>query len=245
MRIAIVSSPRSGNTWVRSVLSTTLSLDQVGVHNYLDVTSPLPQDCALQLHWYREPNFQRFLADNGFRVVVVARHPLDLLVSVLHFIQHEPLTKEWLVGNAEIPVGLAGQSPSSDAFMDYALSWGAENLLSVSYQWWHDNDAIKVKYEDFVCSPQQTFHHVISQLSSESLGLGDAIAQFDIKHFQAKANRHGWQGQPGLWKQLIPFTRAKAIYNRHKCVFDELGYDVPINWLSSSRAEGNWHRLSN
>ncbi|MGV7241907.1 hypothetical protein [Caballeronia sp. M23-90] len=244
MRVAIVSSPRSGNTWVRSVLATTLSLDQIGVHNYVDLPAELPQSCILQLHWYREPNFQQFLVENGFRVVVIARHPLDLLISVLHFIQHEPLTSQWLAGNAEIPNELVGQSPVSETFLDYALSWGAENLLAISYQWWHDKSVIKTKYEDFVRSPHYAFSTVLNQLCGESMDLNEAIAQFDLKHFQAKVNHHGWQGRPGLWRQLIPFGRANAIYSRHKRIFDDLGYGISFNWLSASRAESNWRSLS-
>jgi hypothetical protein len=243
MRIAIVSSPRCGNTWVRSVLSSTLSLPEIGVHNYLDVTSELPQNCALQVHWYREPNFQRFLREHGFRVVVIARHPLDLLISVLHFVRHEPLTSEWLLGNAEIPTQLAGQSPTSDIFMDYALSWGAENLLSISYQWWHDSSVIRVKYEDLVASPAAKFEGLVQQLSGDGGLLGEAIARFDIDHFRSTPNKHGWQGQPGLWRQLLPFKRAREIYVRHRRVFETLDYEVPFSWLTTAAAAANWQRL--
>lgn len=243
MRIAIVSSPRCGNTWVRSVLSSALLLPEIGVHNYLDVPVELPSDCTLQVHWYREPNFQRFLKENDFQTVVIARHPLDLLISVLHFVRHEPLTSEWLLGNAEIPKELAGQSPTSDIFMDYALSWGAENLLSISYQWWHDNSVIRVKYEDVVASPTLKFEELVERLSENRERLGEAIAQFDLNHFRSTPNKHGWQGQPGLWRQLLPFKRAREIYVRHRRVFDTLGYDVPFSWLTQAAAAANWQRL--
>jgi hypothetical protein len=36
LRIAVISSPRSGNTWVRSVLGDILGLQQFAVHNYMN-----------------------------------------------------------------------------------------------------------------------------------------------------------------------------------------------------------------
>ena len=87
LRIAVISSPRSGNTWVRSVLGDILRLQQFAVHNYIELEN-IPDRCIVQLHWYREPNLQRFLNDRRFKTLVLARHPLDVLVSILNFIRH-------------------------------------------------------------------------------------------------------------------------------------------------------------
>ena len=105
LRIAIISTPRCGNTWVRVVLSDILKLEQLAVHNYSELES-IPDRAIVQLHWYREPRFQCFLRDYGFKTLVLSRHPLDVLVSILNFIRHEPLTARWLEGNAEIPPSL-------------------------------------------------------------------------------------------------------------------------------------------
>lgn len=103
LKIAVISTPRSGNTWVRSVLSKALKLEQIAVHNPQEIPPILPERVALQIHWYREPNFQAILKSNGFKVVTIARHPLDVLISALRFIPHEPLTSRWLEGNTEFP----------------------------------------------------------------------------------------------------------------------------------------------
>jgi hypothetical protein len=77
---------------------------------------------------------------------MLARHPLDVLVSMLNFIRHEPLTARWLEGNAEIPKTLVGQAPTSENFLNYAMSWGAENLLGnlctgrYATTAWHESD---------------------------------------------------------------------------------------------------------
>lgn len=138
LRIAVISTPRSGNSWIRSVLAGALGMQEIAVHNYLDIQEQLPDRCFLQIHWYREPNFQTWLAANKFRTLCVARHPLDILLSVMHYIRYEPDTAKWLGGNVDIPSQLLSASPASKAFLDYAIGDGAENLLSISYQWWKD-----------------------------------------------------------------------------------------------------------
>jgi hypothetical protein len=246
MRIAIISSPRSGNSWVRSVLASCLDLQAIAVHNYRDAPAQLPERCVLQLHWYREPNFQRYLEENGFRTLVIGRHPLDVLLSVLQFIRHEPATSQWLEGNVQIPAALAGMAPSSDAFADYALGWGAENLLSITYQWWHDERAVRVKYEDLVDTSNDKFVRLLAELDCEvpRERLDAALEQYSFGYFRSLPNQHGWQGRPGLWRHLIPASTARTIYRRHRHMFDVLGYEVPWTWTTRGRAARNWASLS-
>lgn len=242
MRIAIVSSPRSGNTWLRHILRDSFALQEMAVHNYLDADC-IPERCVFQLHWYREPNFQAFLSENQFQVVTVARHPLDILISVLHFVRHEPETSKWLGGNCELPKTLAGQSPASDDFLEYALGFGSENLLSVTYQWWHDCSTIKVRYEDFVAATALQTRKLAAKLGVSTEQIPSAVEVNSLDMFKALPNRHGWQGRPGLWRELIPFENAAAIFSRHAPIFEELGYTIEPTSLVHEIAERNWNSL--
>jgi Sulfotransferase domain len=244
MRIAIISSPRSGNSWVRAVLSAAFEAEELAVHNYLDAYGKLPDKCILQLHWYREPNCQRFLEQNGFRILTLARHPLDILVSVLNFSRHEPETQRWLEGNVELPMDLAKCSPASASFLHYATSWGAENLLSVTYQWWHEPKAIRVRYETLVANPKESFRKIAVELGLDGRDFSIELSRFNLAYFQALKNRHGWQGQPGLWRRLILRSDARKIYLRHRRIFDELGYSIGFHWLRKASAERNWRMLT-
>ena len=243
MRIAIVSSPRVGNTWVRSVLGSTLRLEQFAVHDPDDLPASLPDDCILQLHWYREPRFQALLRRERFRVVTIARHPLDLLLSILHFCRREPQTTRWLGGNGELPDALRSASPASPVFREWASGRGAENLLSISYQWWQDPGAVRVRYEDLVRDPSAFFGALIEELGGQPQQLDGSIATFDLAHFQSTANRHGWQGRPDLWRQLIPTFDAHRIRARHRRAFEILGYRVAPHLLTRAASEVNWNRL--
>ncbi|MDX2202121.1 MAG: sulfotransferase domain-containing protein [Hyphomicrobiaceae bacterium] len=241
-RLAIISSPRSGNSWTRSVIAKGLRIPELAVHDYADLQA-LPDRCVVQVHWYREPHFQRFLASERFAVLTLARHPLDVLLSVLHFVQHEPETSKWLLGNCEIPAALQHHGPTSDTFLDYCLSWGAENLLSITYQWWHDKDAIKARYEDLVRQPADGFAGIAAALGESADRLSEALAQRNLEHFQATPNKHGWRGIPNHWQTMIPRSFADQIRDRHARVFDCLGYTVPDYELDADEARETWAKL--
>lgn len=244
LRVAIISTPRSGNTWLKNVLAQALDLQQFGVHNPAEILSTLPERLALQIHWYREPNFQAFLRDKGFRIIVIARHPLDVLVSVLHFVRREQLSRRWLEGNAELPSDLGQSTPASPEFLAYAESWGAENLLSVSYLWWHDPDAIRVHYEDLVKRPLETFSSIATQLNQSAEGIRTAVEKNPITVLRNTPNIHGWQGTPGRWRRLIVRSDALRIQQRHERIFATLGYGVPLYFLTRRRALQNWRELA-
>jgi hypothetical protein len=225
------------------VLARALNLAEIAVHNWTDVPEKLPKDCILQIHWYREPNFQSFLRQNGFRLMVLARHPLDILLSVLHFVRHEPMTARWLEGNCAISPELIESSPVSAAFERYAMSWGAENLLSISYQWWHDPAALRIRYEDLLGDPKGKFAAIAKAFDGPPDTLELILQETNFETFRAMPNRHGWQGRPGLWRRLIPTVTALKIYAYHRRVFNALGYPIPL-WLTThANAKRDWERL--
>jgi hypothetical protein len=243
IRIAILSTPRSGNVWVRSVLGHILELQQVAVHNPRDIPDTLQERMILQIHWYREPNFQYFLSANKFQPLVISRHPLDVLISAWRFAPFEPSTARWLEGNAELPADIIKYPPASPAFVSYATSYGAENLLSVSYQWWHEPGAIRCHYEALVRNPMHVFGKLVQLFGGSTEQLTAALERYQLAVFQSSPNRHGWQGQPGLWRAMLPVTAAWRIWRRHRRIFDTLGYGPPIAGVTRSQAVRNWQRL--
>ncbi len=242
-RIAVISSPRVGNSWIRSVVAGALGMQEVAVHNIKDIKDSLPEKVFLQIHWYREPNFQSWLTENDFKILCIARHPLDILLSVLHYVRYEPGTARWLEGNVLIPKDLGEASPTDKQFVNYANSFGAENLLSISYQWWHEPSAIKIRYEDCVADPVGALGGLIQRLGGESDNVNMWLERLSLEKMRATPNRHGWQGQPRLYKSLIPYFSARRIFNRHKNIFNFMNYDIPPYFLTKSRAIDNWNSI--
>jgi len=220
-----------------------LKLEPLAVHDYLELES-IPDRAIVQLHWYREPHFQRFLRDHGFRTLVLARHPLDVLVSILNFIRYEPLTARWLEGNAEIPPSLIGQPPTSKEFVQYATSWGAENVLGISYQWWHEQEAVRIQYEELIERPREKLLSLARLFDPAACDENGAIDRFSLPFFRSLPNRHGWQGRAGLWRELIVYRDARTIYRHHKRIFDVMHYSVRPYLLSRATALRRWNELT-
>lgn len=85
LRLAVISTPRSGNTWVRASLARLYGLDEVAAHLPEEVDwDDFPRRCVIQIRWPPWPKFVARLERNQFRVVVMARHPLDVLMSWLN-----------------------------------------------------------------------------------------------------------------------------------------------------------------
>ncbi len=230
MRVAVVSSPRSGNMWLRRLLVTAYGLEERSAHTPDEVDwEELPEQCALQLHWHRTPEFQEQLRSNGFAVAVLARHPLDVLLSILHFAPHEPATARWLDGEGGDESVLADADPAAPAFLAYALGPRAQALLSITPEWWDHADA-RVRYESLVEEP-------VAELAGicEALGVpplvepAEAVEAVSFARLREEAaNQHFWQGRPGLWTELVPTAVALEIAAAYP-EMAKLGYGVGVD----------------
>jgi len=247
-RLAIVGTPRSGNTWLRYILAKLYQLDQFAVHtpDALDWRA-LPENCVVQLHWHNTVEFRSLLRKNGFRVAVIARHPLDVLISILHFAPHEPETACWLMGEAGSEESIYHKLPVDPAFVSYAVSARAKTLLSLSPEWWGYPDALCVKYEDLVLAPLETLNAIgWSDFGSCAVSPSDAIDGLTLEKLKPTArNQHFWQGQPGLWRSLLPINEAREIEAAHQNVFSRFGYSCePDPGLTIEQVKSLWSRLA-
>src|SRR5258707_11314411 len=58
LRLALISTPRSGNTWARALLANLYDLVEIPVHRPDEIDwENLPKRCVIQLHWYHEESF--------------------------------------------------------------------------------------------------------------------------------------------------------------------------------------------
>jgi len=116
------------------MLAGCLDMRVTAAHSPAEVNwEALQEDCLLAMHWRHTPEMEAILGE--FEILVTARHPLDVLISILQFSQHEPATARWLEGEGGNENLLMDASPTDKKFLDYALSDRAAALLSVSVEW--------------------------------------------------------------------------------------------------------------
>lgn len=243
-RIAVVSTPRSGNTWLRRLLASLFRLEEFAAHTPDQVDwVHLPANCALQIHWPPVDAFVLQLARHHFQVVTLARHPLDVLISMLHFAQHEPETHRWLDGAGGDERLIVGARPLSPEFVGYAISRRAQLLLSVSAQWWRSPAVLRVRYEDLVSAPHKHLAQLAYQLGYEPLTPVDAaVAAHSLENARLTSeNQHFRQGKPGIWRRFLTAPVALAIAEAHRDLFQLLDYVCdPDLTLDADRAHSNW-----
>jgi hypothetical protein len=243
MRIAVVSTPRAGNTWVRHLLGTAYRVPHLARHSMADADwAALPPEVVLQLHWRRTPDFAAKLDAHGFRVVTVARHPLDVLISILHFCVHESESEHWLLGAGGSEADIYGAMPRSRTFVEYAKGPRAAELLAVTPDWWGQPGVVGVRYEDLVADTAAELRRLEAEFGPVRCGLvTEAVEACALgKMRQRSTNSHFWQGRPGLWRHLLPAAEAHEI----AAALPDLGYPIdPDPDLDALTADRNWVRL--
>ncbi|MGE3821025.1 MAG: hypothetical protein AB7I30_16555, partial [Isosphaeraceae bacterium] len=156
LRMIVVSTPRSGNSWLRRMLATLYDLSpergtELWAHDFEGFAwGSLPDRCVMQLHWPPDDSFRRRLEADGVRVVMVCRHPLDVLISILQLARFTPETGMWLLGEGGTESGIQGVRPRSEAFLRYATGPRASALLHLSGAWRQVPGTITVRYEELV-----------------------------------------------------------------------------------------------
>ena len=253
VRAVIVSTPRSGNTWLRSLLANAYALEHARNEELWAHTpegfpwSELPRRCVMQLHWEPDKAFQRLLRTQGVRPIAVARHPLDVLISILQLSQHSTETACWLRGEGGDETPIRGASPCSEAFLNYATGRRASVLLSLSVDWWQTRRSLNLRYEDLVRAPLETLAQLTRTLGTVSPdALNRAIASCSIDKLRTAENApHFWQGKPGLWRSLLTTQAAQRIAAAHPRAFEQFGYLCdPDPSLTREQANANWAILA-
>jgi hypothetical protein len=248
VRIALVSTPRSGNTWLKRILAQVLHLAELAVHRPEDLDwHTLPDRVIVQIHWLPDAEFTSLLKQHGFQRIVLARHPLDVLISILAFSQHDSTTVQWLDGAGGDERILEGACPTSDAFRTYATGPRAKALLSVSAAWWDKAEVCRVRYEDLLRDTAGQVSAILATLDlSICSPLEQAIALSTPEQMRAVSINHlyhVWHAQPAAWKQMLTASAALEICNSHQSVFGALGYTCSSDdSLQTAEARLAWDR---
>ncbi|MCA9120498.1 MAG: sulfotransferase domain-containing protein [Planctomycetaceae bacterium] len=246
-RIAILSTPRTGNTWLRRLLDSIYSLPQVVADTPGDVDwDQLPSRCILQLHWPLDIALQSVLSKHEFKVVTLFRNPCDTLISILHFATVWKNTNLWMGGLKGDETSIVGTRPCSREFAEYVSSERAKLLISASADWAETEGCLTVSYESLVHDTTRELIRATEHLQpAPAEVISAAIEANSIAKLRSSVqNQHFWRGQPGIWKTLLPHELVRDIYRHHSAAFEAMSY--PSNddhRLSQSEADANWTGL--
>ncbi|HEX6984777.1 MAG TPA: hypothetical protein VF170_05340, partial [Planctomycetaceae bacterium] len=165
LRLAILASPRTGNNWLRTLLVRSYGLKPFAAHDAAEIPwDALPLRAVVNLHWLPTPDLLSRL--DGFRVLTLARHPLDTLISILHFAPHHEATNRWLLGRGGNEDGIRSAAPTSPEFLDYATGPRPAELFAVTARWWDVPGVIRVRYEDLVADTPGELRRIAAEIGA-------------------------------------------------------------------------------
>lgn len=246
-RIAIISTPRTGNTWLRRLLDSIYSLPQIVVDTPDDIVwDQLPPQCILQLHWPADTDLLSLLLRHEFKIVTLFRHPCDTLISILHFATTWKHTSLWMGGLKGNESEIIGARPCSHEFAKYTESDRAKSLIAASADWAETENCLPVSYESLVQDAVGELKRITERLlAAPSDVISAAVEANSMTRLRASVqNQHIWRGQPGIWKTLLPHAVAQDIERHHAPAFEMMGYTCDADQrLTISDADANWATL--
>jgi hypothetical protein len=247
LRLAILNTPRSGSTWLRKLLDGMYGLSHVVVNTPEQLEwHRIPDRCVLHFHWPAEAEFVRQLERCEFKPLTLLRHPLDVLISILHFTSVSQDTSVWAGGRGGDESLLAYATPCSREFIEYACGSRARHLLSIGPSWQQVPTCYTLRYEEMVSDTTAQMAKLAQWVGAPTCSaIEDAVAKNSLNELRSNTgNQHFWQGRPGLWKSLITSEIAQRIAQECPEYFGAYSGDcVGDTSLDEAQASRNWSSL--
>jgi hypothetical protein len=253
LKILIVSTPKTGNIWLRYLLSAVYDLP------IIDFAMPELRDCfdynryhhlgprwVAHQHFPPVSSFVRWAQDEGVVLMTSTRHPGDILVSMYHYVQNYA---------GRVPIDpqavrlLFSRDTTTDRLASIPLTEGLETYvrnkffysLNYSIAWLASGLSYGVRYEDLWQTPVETLRALTQQIQPVPMQtIKDAVERCHIDTLRVS----GEEGQPfyraggvGGWRASLPpaiidLLRQLAPYPQQ---FKWLNYDLHVPEASDSQ----------
>lgn len=234
MRIVVVEYPKSGGSWLVSMLANALSVPPRDIYVddgyklfditnhpwYKDATSySLPESCVIKSHELRDSPLHNFPA----QYIHLMRDGRDVVVSKFFF------EKEFCVKNGI----LASFDMTFDEFVEKtSLEWS--NYISV----WMKTSAIACKYEDLLDDTVTVLDRLFSSLGQQVSGniLENCIEANTRDNFRKalgqtfKYNTFVRKGISGDWKNYFSEDNINVFKECAGKTLIQLGYEENMQW---------------
>ena len=253
LRLAVLGTPRSGNTWLRRMLATAYRLDGPDRERAIQDASTidwgsLPDRSITQVHVAKTYQLAQQLSDAGVRVIVPIRHPLDVLISILQYARGQLwYSTRWIQGVGGDESEIVGRTPCDPKFLEYAVGPRARALLDVSRSWIDEPGTIFVRYENLVEGPLPILHEVARKLGARPLVSWQVALRRNTMSELRKIHGpgHVWQGRPGLWRSLLTASAVDTLVQGLSDHVDWHG-DPPVGdpTLTIDEARARWNVLN-
>jgi hypothetical protein len=228
MKHLIVSTPKTGNTWLKNLLAHVYDLPIKSVKMNFD---PAEFD-ALGPRWVCHQHLQpsagliSWARANGAVLFTTVRHPADAFVSVFHYARDfraDPKLKEAIQKDG----GRFGDEVAHYAERVYPL------IVNLSLAWMHTGLVHVVRYEDLWADPVGVLAKLTRQVRPvPDKAIEAAVAACNIQVMREKADaavkNFFRKGGTGGWREALPprFIRIFMESEPYPRQLAALGYQV-------------------
>ena len=241
LRVLIVSTPKTGNTWVKHLLANIYDLPIVNPGKSFDTAEVE----AMGPRWVAHQHYgvRTDLIDCGRRnnilFLTTVRHPCDALVSKFHFVRNLGHRVEFADADRSPVMGL-DDDRIGDNTASYVLD-GFSISLDISLGWLRSGESLLVRYEDLKRDPVATLQAITDAICSvpqHAIERAVRLCSIDqMRKMKGMEPKFFRQGQVGSWRSELP-TKIVDIFRHtppYPSQFKELGYsleeDYPISPL--------------
>jgi len=206
LRILILSTPKTGNTWLRYLLAGVYRLPQFYVPPGFDYAALDRAGDRWVTHYHIRPNPQLIAWIRERRPVVITtiRHPGDVLISLYHHLHNfraEALDPDFL--RAMLSTGFDRTNMVADS-----TGQPFSTDLAYSIEWMASEGTHVVRYEDLRADPAGTLRELTSRISAvPDERIEAAVEMSDLALMRAMAGPFGGffrEGRIGGWRDLLP-----------------------------------------
>ena len=232
LKIVVVGTPKTGNTWVRHLLSSIYGLPQVELNP--DLAANRWEEFGArwigQEHFHPTPEIVAWAARSGVVFVTPVRHPADVLVSLRHHVQNR---NEEPVNDPLLPASmlLDGEDVYGTHTREFVRN-GFYLNLHLSIYWLRAGWSHPVRYEALWRDPVNTLRTLTDALVPVSDNrLRHAISACESGRMQKQfdpAKKFVRQGGLSSWKEELPEDIQKmfATLDPYPAQLSALGYSM-------------------
>jgi hypothetical protein len=211
LKIVILSTPKTGNTWLRWLLHYTYRMFEI-VELPLEwapgCTDDFPPRWVTHQHLFPSESLVRWLVESRIVVLTTIRHPADTFLSYFHYVKwHDTL----LDPSAAI-LKQDGDRPGKNA-LTY-VNYSFPQMYTLSLVWARLGSHV-VRYEDLLVDPLSQLREVTSKIAPSDEGrLKAAVLLCKPEQLTAPGlldPRHVRTRSAGRWIQELPSEIADVM----------------------------------
>lgn len=223
-RLMILSCPKTGNAWLRQLLSYAYGVPVVSLpRDWDDSVGPaLPRAFVSHQHFWPTERLVRWIAENDVAVLTTIRHPGDTLLSYFHYARWQQVDDD----PSFVQLRADGATPGRAALQFAAGGFAQAYAISTA---WAQVGAEVVRYEDLVRDPVARLRAIgerVAHLCEDAIKPAVVLCQpaYMTQSGQVDA-RHIRTGRAGGWQMELadefvdamagiePFRSACTVYD--------------------------------